>query len=78
MFFHTGSRFRDYWSLTDDITPLLSTGIRFEEAGAIHAFERVWTKLIAKIGGEGWRLSESVLEELRVKRFPRLLASRHQ
>jgi len=65
-------------SLTEDLTPLLPAGIHFEDADAIHAFERVWTELIAKIGGEGWKLSESVLEELRVKRFPGLLASRHQ
>ncbi len=63
-------------SLTEDITPLLPAGIRFEEADAIHAFERVWTELIAKIGGERWKLAEPVLEELRAKRFPGLLASR--
>ncbi|MGA7180441.1 MAG: nucleotidyl transferase AbiEii/AbiGii toxin family protein [Thiobacillaceae bacterium] len=63
-------------SLTEDIMPLLPAGIRFEEADAIHAFERVWTELIAKISGEGWKLAEPVLEELRVKRFPGLLASR--
>ena len=63
-------------SLTEDITPLLPAGIRFGAADAIHAFERVWIELIAKMGGEGWKLAESVLEELRVKRFPGLLASR--
>lgn len=63
-------------SLTEDITPMLPAGIRFEEADAIHAFERVWTELIAKIGGEGWKLTEPVLEELRIKRFPGLLALR--
>ena len=62
-------------SLTEDITPLLPAGIRFEEADAIYAFEQVWTELIVKIGGEGWKLAESVLKELRVKRFPGLLAS---
>ncbi|MPZ44746.1 MAG: nucleotidyl transferase AbiEii/AbiGii toxin family protein [Betaproteobacteria bacterium] len=63
-------------SLTEDITPLLPAGIRFGEADAIHAFERVWIELIARIGGEGWKLAEPVLEELRVKRFPGLLTSR--
>ncbi|MDA0847769.1 MAG: hypothetical protein O2997_06050 [Proteobacteria bacterium] len=64
-------------SYLDDLL-MLPAGIRFEETDAIHAFERVWTELIAKIGGEGWKLAESVLEELRVKRFPGLLASRQQ
>ena len=65
-------------SLTEDITPLLPAGIRFEEADAIHAFERVWIELIARISGEEWKLAEPVLEELRVKRFPGLLTSRDQ
>ncbi len=63
-------------SLTEDITPLLSAGIRFEEADAIHAFERVWIELIARIDGEEWKLTDQALEELRVKRFPGLLTSR--
>lgn len=53
-------------------------GIRFREADAIDAFERVWIELIARIGGEGWKLVDPVLEELRVKRFPGLLTSRNQ
>ncbi len=65
-------------SLTEDIAPLLPADIRFEEADAIQAFERVWTELIANIGGEVWKLTEPVLEELRVRRFPGLLASRNQ
>ena len=63
-------------SLTEDITPLLPAGIRFEEADAIHAFERVWIELIARIDGEEWKLTDQALEELRVKRFPGLLTSR--
>ncbi len=63
-------------SLTEDVAPMLPAGIRFGEADAIQAFERVWTELIARIGGEGWKLTDPVLEELRVKRFPGLLASR--
>jgi hypothetical protein len=51
-------------------------GIQFGELDAIHAFERVWKELIARMGGEGWKLAESVLEELREKRFPGLLTSR--
>ena len=63
-------------SITEDITPLLPAGIRFEEADAIHAFERVWIELIARIDGEEWKLTDQALEELRVKRFPGLLTSR--
>ena len=65
-------------SLTEDITPLLPAGVRFGDEDAIHAFERVWIELIARMGGEGWKLAEPVLEELRVKRFPGLLTSRDQ
>ena len=65
-------------SLTEDITPLLPVGIQFGDLDAIHAFERVWIELIARMGGEGWKLAEPVLEELRVKRFPGLLTSRDQ
>jgi len=39
-------------SLTEDITPLLPVGIQFGELDAIHAFERVWIELIARMGGE--------------------------
>jgi len=63
-------------SLSEDVAPLLPAGIRFGEPDAIQAFERVWIELIARIGGEGWKLTDPVLEELRVKRFPGLLASR--
>ncbi len=62
-------------SLAEDVTPLLPAGIRFGEADAIQAFERVWIDLIARMGGEGWKLTDPVLEELRVKRYPGLLAS---
>ena len=63
-------------SLTEDVIPLLPVGARFVEADAIHAFERVWIDLIEQIGGEAWKLTDPVLEELRVKKFPGLLASR--
>jgi predicted nucleotidyltransferase component of viral defense system len=65
-------------SLTEDITPVVPVGIQFGELDAIHAFERVWIELIARMGGEGWKLAEPVLEELRAKRFPGLLTSRDQ
>jgi len=63
-------------SLTEDVTPLLPANIRFGETEAIRAFELIWIKLITRIGGEAWKLTEPVLEELREKRFPGLLTSR--
>jgi predicted nucleotidyltransferase component of viral defense system len=59
-------------SLTEDIGPLLPAGVRFDEAAAIRAFERVWTELIARIEGEPWKLTNKALDELRI-RHPGLL-----
>ena len=65
-------------SLSEDINPLLPGGVRFGEEDAIHAFERVWIELIARIGGDAWKLTYQVLEELRVKKFPGLLTSQNR
>ena len=65
-------------SLTEDINPLLPIGVRFVEADATHAFERVWTESIEQIGGDAWKFTDAALEELRVKKFPGLLTSRDQ
>ncbi len=61
-------------SLTEDIGPLLPAGMRFEESDALTAFENVWRLLISRFKGDGWKLTPKVLEELREKRFPNLLA----
>lgn len=63
-------------SLTEDVAPLLPAGVRFSEVDAIRAFEHVWTELIARMGGAGWKQAASVIEELRAKRYPRLLGAR--
>lgn len=60
-------------SLTEDVAPMLPTGVRWNDDDAIHAFERGWTDLIARIGGEGWKIADAVIEELRAKRYPELL-----
>ena len=39
-------------NLTEDIEPLLPAGIRFDEADALRAFERVWTELVARLKGD--------------------------
>lgn len=60
-------------SLTEDIDPLLPTGVRFTDADAIEAFGRVWTELIARIKGEGWKLTDKAIDEIRQKKYPSLL-----
>lgn len=60
-------------SLTEDIAPLLPTGITFTEDEAIIAFGKVWFELIGRIKGEPWKLTEKVIEQLRQKKYPDLL-----
>ena len=47
-------RNRDLFDLHEGLEQL--PGVRWTDADAIHAFERVWTELIARIGGEPWKL----------------------
>lgn len=35
--------------------------------------ERVWRELIARIKGEAWKMTPVVLNELRAKKYPKLL-----
>ena len=60
-------------SLTDDITPLLSVDVVYGAQKAQEAFERVWFRLIARLNGEAWHMSELVIEELRATSIPSLL-----
>jgi predicted nucleotidyltransferase component of viral defense system len=60
-------------SLTEDIAPLLPTGVRFNDDDAMRAFERVWKELIARVRGDAWKLTDKVLDELRKKKYPNLL-----
>ena len=55
-------------SLTEDIGPLLPTGVRFDDDIAVRAFERVWTDLISRIEGDPWKLTDKALEEHRARR----------
>lgn len=52
-------------SLTEDITPLLPTGVTFTDAQAIKAFERIWRELIGRIKGDSWKLSARNIEKIR-------------
>lgn len=63
-------------SLTEDVAPMLPAGVRWSNDDAIQAFERVWTELIARISGDSWKLSDSVIEELRAEWHPTLLMPR--
>ncbi len=65
-------------SLIEDVEPLLSAGVGWSDEDAIRAFQRVWNGLIVMLSGEGWKLTDSVLKELRAKRYPGLLTSRDQ
>ncbi|MGB8437739.1 MAG: nucleotidyl transferase AbiEii/AbiGii toxin family protein [Burkholderiales bacterium] len=60
-------------SLTEDVDPLLPAGVRFSDEDATEAFGRVWKGLIVRIMGEAWKLTEKAVEELREKKYPKLL-----
>jgi predicted nucleotidyltransferase component of viral defense system len=60
-------------SLTDDIALLLPTGVTFTDGDAVTAFGTVWKELIARISGDSWKSSQSVIEQYR-KSIPNLLA----
>lgn len=63
-------------SLTEDVAPMLPASVRWSDADAMQASERVWTERIARIRGDRWKLSAAVVEELRAKRYPALLMPR--
>ena len=60
-------------SLTEDIAPLLPTGVRYGESEAVEAFNGIWTRLVTKLSGKPWKSSDEAIAELRLKRFPGLL-----
>jgi hypothetical protein len=60
-------------SLTEDIAPLLPAGVSFDDDAAITAFGRVWGDLIARIPGEPWKSSKTVIEAIRKTKIPALL-----
>jgi predicted nucleotidyltransferase component of viral defense system len=60
-------------SLTEDVDPLLPSGVRFSDNDAIEAFGRIWKELISRIGGDAWKSSDKAIEEIRQKKYPALL-----
>ena len=49
-------------------------GVRFNDADALLAFERVWRTLIVRIKGDAWKMTGKAIDELRRGRYPGLLA----
>lgn len=62
-------------NLTEDIAPLLPAGIRFDDAAALRAFERVWVELVARLNGDPWKSTDKVIADLRERGYPTLLQS---
>jgi hypothetical protein len=60
-------------SLTEDIAPLLSAYIQFNDDDAMDAFGNVWSELIARVKSDAWKLSGQVIDELRKGKIPNLL-----
>jgi hypothetical protein len=60
-------------SLTEDVTPLLPPGVRFDDADAVKAFGRVWDELVSRLSGESWKSSQAVIETIRKTTIPNLL-----
>jgi hypothetical protein len=60
-------------SLTEDIAPMLPAGIRFDEAAALRAFERVWIELVVRLRGGAWKSTDKMIAELRRRGYPTLL-----
>jgi len=60
-------------SITEDISPLLPAGVRFNEDDAITAFERIWNNLIAKMKGDPWKQTDRAVGELRRRKYSQLL-----
>lgn len=60
-------------SLTEDIVPLLPSGVSFNDEAAIAAFGRIWRELIGRIAGAPWKSSQKVIESIRKSAIPTLL-----
>lgn len=62
-------------NLTEDIAPLLPIGVRFNDADAVEAFERIWTTLIVRLQGAAWKLTDKAIASLRQRGHPDLLCA---
>ncbi|MES2946342.1 MAG: nucleotidyl transferase AbiEii/AbiGii toxin family protein [Pseudomonadota bacterium] len=59
--------------ITEDIAPLLPAGVRFNADDARLAFEHIWRELITQLKGEGWKLTNQAIAQLRKSGHPKLL-----
>lgn len=59
--------------LTEDIAPLLPTGIIFGTDESIRAFNRIWRELITQLPGEPWKLSDEKVLDFQRTSYPNLL-----
>ena len=57
------------------IAPLLAPDVAYGDTEAHHAFERVWSTLVAGLKGESWNKSAAVIEEFRAASIPGQLRS---
>ncbi len=60
-------------NLTEDIAALLPTGVTFSDEDAVNAIGRVWFRLLTRLRGEPWKLSDQMIEHLRETRAKSLL-----
>lgn len=57
---------------------MLPAGIRFNDDDAANAFERVWTELVVRLKGDGWKLTDKVIVEFCGEGYPKLLLGHDQ
>lgn len=65
-------------SLTEDIAPLLPSGVTFDSSSSIAAFGRIWGELIVRIPGDAWKSSDIVIKAIRNGQIPELLKGVHE
>jgi hypothetical protein len=66
-------------SLTEDIAPLLPTGVRFDDEDALQAFERVWTVLISRVEASRNCCRRNTAEEIsRASQVNQVLGCKHE
>ena len=52
---------------------MLPPGVEFTDDHAVHAFGVIWNDVLPLLKGEPWKSSEKAIEQLREKRFSKLL-----
>jgi predicted nucleotidyltransferase component of viral defense system len=65
-------------SLTEDIAPLLPTGVNYTDDSAIVAFGRIWAELVKRMPGESWKSSKTVIDAIRQSKIPLLPDGIHE